>query len=257
MTMTVLRLLSVTLMSLLTCCSAQNAFAQQAAGSVPPPAAANAAPAIKVAEKPIPSFTVWQLRAGESTESQVTPVQLNPAGYWLMLYVDASSKTSLDLLAQVQTLAQTPALDRTGAVLQAASAGNGAAPVPQYKLDAGHLVIVVTNATGAQLGQFKLAYAGLAAASWARDSGGAAAKALGIRGTPHLFGMREDQERWQLPGNLSAHDTEPVLTSWQAMNRLPANKLVRHKVAPAAAKTSAAPVPASSSKTPTAQAPSR
>jgi hypothetical protein len=50
------------------------------------------APTVKVAEKPIVPFTVWQLRPGDSTESQVTPVQLNPSGYWLMLYIDSSSK---------------------------------------------------------------------------------------------------------------------------------------------------------------------
>jgi hypothetical protein len=188
------------------------------------------APGIKSAEKPIPPFTVWQLRPGESTESQVTAYQLNPSGYWLMLYVDASSKASLDLLAQVQTLAQTQALDRSGALLQPTPKANGAPSYSQFKLDASRLVIVLANATGAQLSQFQLNYPGLTPAAWTHDSNGAAAKLLGISGTPHLFGMREGLQRWQLPDTLRPHDLEPVITTWLALNRLPANKLTRNTV---------------------------
>jgi hypothetical protein len=199
------------------------------------------APTVKVAEKPIVPFTVWQLRPGDSTESQVTPVQLNPSGYWLMLYIDSSSKASLDLLSQVQTLAQTQAVEPSGALIQPKPAANGAPSYSQYKIDASKLVIIVAHASGAQLSQFQLNYPGLAAAAWTHDSKSAAAHLLGIHGTPHLFGMREGQQRWQLAETLKPADLEPVLTTWTGFNRLPANKLTRRKPTPpanlAAAKT--------------------
>jgi hypothetical protein len=188
---------------------------------------------IKVAEKPIPQFTVWQLRPGDSTESQVTPYQLNPSGYWLMLYVDSSSKASLDLLTQVQTLAQTQSVDRSGALVQPLPAA-AAARTPsqsQFKLDPSKLVVVVAHASGAELSQFELNYPGLSSAAWTHDSAGAAAKLLGIHGTPHLFGMREGLQRWQLADTLRAQDLEPVMTTWSAFNRLPKNTLTRNKIA--------------------------
>jgi len=194
------------------------------------PARAASSAGIKAAEKPIPPFTVWQLRPGESTESQVTAFQLNPSGYWMMLYVDSSSKASLDLLAQVQTLAQTQAVDRSGALIQPTAKPTGAPSFSQFKLDASHLVIVLANSTGAQLSQFELNYPGLTPAAWTHDSNGAAAKLLGISGTPHLFGMREGAQRWQLPDTLRPQDLEPVMTTWLALNRLPANKLTRNTV---------------------------
>jgi hypothetical protein len=224
-------------------CSSAAGQAQRAQTQAAP-AGTSAAAGVKVAEKPIPPFVVWQLRPGESTESQVTAYQLNPSGYWLMLYVDVSSKASLNLLAQVQTLAQTQAIDRSGAFVQPTPNATGAPSYSQFKLDASRLVIVVANSTGAQMSQFELNYPGLAPATWAHDSNGAAAQLLGIRGTPHLFGMREGAQRWQLPDTLRPQDLEPVMTTWLALNRLPANKLtrkqVKHPVTGSIAQTSAA-----------------
>ena len=215
--------------------------------TVTPGAKQTSAPAVKVAEKPIAPFTVWQLRPGDSTESQVSPFQLNPSGYWLMLYVDSSSKASLDLLSQVQTLAQTQAVDRSGALIQPMLSTNGAPSHSQFKLDASRLVIIVAHATGAELSQFEVGYPGLTPATWAHDSAGAAAKLLGIRGTPHLFGMHEGLQRWQLADTLRAGDLEPVLTTWLALNRLPQNTLTRRKIthpAPGSIAQTAPTVPA-------------
>lgn len=242
--MTAHRLLAFTLFAAAHCLAQSSTSAAKQTG---PPANGTPAPTIKVAEKPIVPFTVWQLRPGDSTESQVTPTQLNPSGYWLMLYVDSKSKTSLDLLSQVQTLAQTQAVDRSGALLQPTATANGATSYSQYKIDASRLVIIVAHASGAELSQFELNYPGLAAAAWTHDSKSAAAHLLGIRGTPHVFGMREGEQRWQLAESLKSADLEPVLTTWAGYNRLPQNKLTRHKPTPpaslAAARTTNAPTP--------------
>ena len=138
-----------------------------------------------------------------------------------MLYVDSKSKVSLNLLDQLQTLAQTQVVDRSGALIQPTPTASGTPSYSQYKIDASKVVIIVAHASGAELSQFELNYPGLAASAWTHDSKSAAAHLLGIRGTPHVFGMREGQQRWQLAETLKSSDLEPVLTTWTGFNRLP------------------------------------
>ncbi len=187
---------------------------------------------IKLAEKLVPAFTVWQLRAGEATESQVSVEQLNPAGYWLMVYIDLRSKACQNMLTQIQTLTA-PTVSATGETAPA-------------KLDPAKLVFVALHASGAQLSQFQLNYPGMAAATWTHDSQNAAANALGVRGTPHFFGMHESLQRWQYAGTPADSELPSMLTTWVAMNTQPKNKLTRNKVSPPATgsggKSSSSPV---------------
>ena len=70
------RLLALTLLAAAPCLAQTSAPAAKQPAN---PTQGKTASTVKVAEIPIPPFTVWQLRPGDSTESQVTPVQLNPS----------------------------------------------------------------------------------------------------------------------------------------------------------------------------------
>jgi hypothetical protein len=185
---------------------------------------------IKRAETTLPLF---QLRS--TTDATIDSVHLSPGGYWLLLYRDLSSSRGDALLTLLDGMAKPAPL---------AAASSAAARTP---LDASKLVIVLRNATGAQLSAMQLNYPDLKQAQWLRDEKNLAAHALKISGAPHLIGGHEGSWRWQLAGSLEDPAMQTTVQTWLRLNRLPKNALVVHKLkmpakpAPAAAKVASQP----------------
>jgi len=168
---------------------------------------------IKVAETTIPLFHVWQQRGGAANETEVTPIQLNPGGYWMLVYLDRHAKGADTILKQLDTLATTAVARRAGAM----------------ELDPTKLVLVVAHVSGAQLSAIELEHPALATASWTHDEHGAAAAELRVRGVPHIFGMHAGLQRWQFAGELRDTDLQPMVTTWMGYNSLAPGAMHRSK----------------------------
>jgi hypothetical protein len=172
-----------------------------------------AAAPVRLAEKPIPLFHVWQQREGVASEIQVTQIQLNPGGYWVLVYLDRHARGTDAMLKQLDALATTAILNKAGAT----------------QLDPARLVLVVGHVSGAQLSAMELEHPALSAAAWTHDEHGAAAAELQVRGVPHIFGMHAGLQRWQFAGELRDTDLQPMVTTWMSYNSLAPGAMHRSK----------------------------
>ena len=213
-------------------------LAQSAGASRVSRSAASGRSPIKLPEVTLPVFQLYS-----TSNSSIDSLHLNPGGYWLLVYRDLSSPRGDALLTLLDTMATPPvgnASTASGAAPSTASAV--AASASTQAIDPSKLVIVVRNATGAQLSAMQLNHPGLTRAQWLRDEKSMAAHALGITGAPHLVGAHEGARRWQLAGSLDDVAMQTAVRTWLHFNSLPKNTLVVHPMkrppaaAPAAAK---------------------
>jgi hypothetical protein len=131
---------------------------------------------------PLPSFELTSLEG-----NVVAAEEAAPAGRWLLVYVSPHSGAARQLLRTLE---------------------GGPAPAPS--------LLVVVGSAPADAKALAAAFEGRLTAAWYADPGGAARRALGLRGVPVVLGLDDRAIRWTLSGGLSDPRTlRSILVSWR------------------------------------------